>query len=136
MTDNEIQTLINTSKQIYKKEPRNRYKEESNYKRCNLTLRGRENDGINFDVFIRQNQTFIENFSIGLICKFSELSSPVQLIRYNGSHDSRDNIIHHLKPHIHCVTQEEIQSGNLNTQIKIYKLQMNIMYLKKDLGLF
>ena len=118
MKDKEIQDLIDISKQIHKREPKNIYKTERNHKRCDLILSGGQSSNIRFDVFIRQNQTFIENFSIGLSCKIPDLSSSVQLIRYNGPHDSRDNIEHHLKPHIHRITQEEIQSGNLKYPTK------------------
>ena len=113
MTEQEIQNLIDMPKTINKKEPKIGYKKQDNDRRGSVSLSAGNDKSIKFHIFIRQNQTFIENFSIGLNCKIPALSNSVSLIRYNGSHDPRDNIQHHLKPHIHRITSEEIQAGYL-----------------------
>ena len=108
MTNKEIQSLI----QILKREPKKSYKRKYKNNRCNLSLSGEKNDEIKFDVFIRQNQEFIENFSIGLIYKTSGFPNGLHLIRYNGPHDSKT--AGHLKPHIHKMTEKDIHSGSSN----------------------
>jgi len=77
-----------------------------------------------FKVFIRQNQTFIENFSIGLCCEIPELPSFLTTIRYNGPHGSteRNERDHHPYPHIHLITEEQIQSGSLRPQAKVLSI--------------
>ena len=136
MTNKEIKELVECSKKIEEKNPREGYKANGAYKRCDLTLSSAENmpdktkDSVSqkiedskksddsnileFHVFIRQNQNYMENFSIGLIYKFSGFKNGLNFVRYNGPHDSDSKIPHHLYPHIHQMTEEDIQSGSLN----------------------
>ncbi|MDE0091858.1 MAG: hypothetical protein OXN83_01065 [Oligoflexia bacterium] len=127
ITDKDIQNLIEAPKEIHKKEPKENYKVESNNKRCKLILSSVQMEDVTFEVFTRQNQTFIENFSIGLRCKIPVLPYTITLIRYNGPHDSeksikKDNVKtgenHHPMPHIHRVTQAEVQTENLKPPLK------------------
>ena len=137
MTDKDIQSLINTPKRIQKKEPRKGYKAENNHKRCNLILIGGENNK-RFEVFIRQNQDFIENFSIGLQYKMPSLENHVTLIRYNGPHGQikRNETDHHPEPHIHRITQEEIQSGSFNPKMKNMKITDKYNTFEEGLSVF
>ncbi len=113
MTNKDIQKLIVLPKKIYKKYPKKGYRKEYQHKRCNLTLSGGKNNDINFTVFIRQSQVFLENFSIGLNCKILNRVKFLPLIRYNGPHGSkRSNKDHYSKPHIHRISLEDIQLGN------------------------
>ena len=141
ITNQDIQKLISTPKKIQKKNPRRGYTQEKGHKKCNLILcqlhlqmqdsaeekspakkenLKEQNNDIEFKIFIRQNQTFMENFSIGLRCYISSLQKFVILVRYNGPHGSvpRGKTDHHPYPHIHRVTQEEIQSGSFNPKEK------------------
>ena len=143
ITNQDIQNLIEIPKEIREKnpKPKKRYKQENNHKRCDLILRSllqiqdsekekshtglkqknTTEQNIKFKIFIRQNQDFVENFSIGLCCHISSLKTPITLIRYNGPHGpaTRSKTDHHPYPHIHRITQEEIQSGSSNPKEKI-----------------
>ena len=122
MTDEEIQNLITSSKRIYKREPKKGYKIKDNNKRCDLTLKG--NNKMKFKVFICQNQTFIENFSIGLCCEIPSMKNSITLVRYNGPHGQikRNKSDHHPEPHIHYITREEIKSGVFRPKTKNIKI--------------
>ena len=133
MTNEDIQHLIKTPKRIHKKNPQKGYKAEKGHRRCDLILyyphlqiqdstTGKSHTGLKqeFKIFIRQNQTFIENFSIGLCYHVSSLKNSVRLIRYNGPHGQtrRNTADHHSYHHIHRISQKEIQSGSLNLKEK------------------
>ena len=146
ISNQEIKNLIECPKQIYKKEPKNGYKEKKGQKKSDLFLYSENNDQdllkklkiqesenlnqnsifekLNFKIFIRQNQNFIENFSIGLV--YLSFPKALHLTRYNGPHDSirvEDNKKeregdHHPFPHIHLITEEDINSGSSNPKPK------------------
>ena len=120
LTDAQIQELIAMPKRILSKEPANGYKEEGAQRRCNLVLAASPPGDGEFDVFIRQNLEFVENFSIGLHCKASAHPKGITLIRYNGPHgeSSRDPDGHYAAPHIHRITQEESAKGSVEPQEK------------------
>ena len=115
LTDAQIQELIAMPKRILSKEPANGYKEEGAQRRCNLVLAASPPGDGEFEVFIRQNLEFVENFSIGLHCKTSAHPKGITLIRYNGPHgeSSRDPDGHYAAPHIHRITQEESAKGSV-----------------------
>lgn len=72
-----------------------------------------------FTVFIRQNDKFIENFSIGLRHKTKDRTlGTITLLRYNGPHgeSSRGPGGHFGRPHIHRVTARELVEGNREPQ--------------------
>jgi len=119
LTDAEIQDLINSPKEIIQKTPATGYKQEDTQKRCDLTLKSSDSEEQSFSVFIRQNNKFIENYSIGLRYKTQDKDfGSVTLIRYNGSHGekSRHADGHYNKPHIHRITTEEMKSGSNQPQ--------------------
>ncbi len=121
LTDQEIERLIRSSKEIKEKIPAEGYKEENNYKRCNLKLESTSEDGEIFSVFIRQNSTYSENYSIGLRYKLKDrATSSVTLIRYNGPHGetSQSEDGHYDQPHIHRITAKEIASDSIHPQEK------------------
>ena len=119
LTDQEIQALIKSPKEIKEKVPVKGYNDINKHKRCDLTLQTSE--GKSFGVFVRQNKTFIENFSIGLRYQTNdrELGS-ITLVRYNGPHGetSRSQNGHYDKPHIHSMTATEMDSGSTQPQEK------------------
>ncbi len=120
LTDQEIQDLIRSPKEIKEKIPVRGYKEENGHRRCNLKLESTEDEEVKlFSVFIRQNSFFLENFSIGLRYQTNDrMLGSVTLVRYNGSHGEtgRSQDGHYAEPHIHRITAEEIESGSIQPQ--------------------
>lgn len=113
LTDNEIEELISCEKIIVKAEPTTGMENDpkSSYvKRKNLQLESTDKRYI-FDVFIRQNTKFINQFSIGLRYKINE--KKIILIRYNGEHGQSDWSIdkHYSAFHIHKITEELLDKG-------------------------
>ena len=138
MTNKDIKNLIDIPKRIHNKDPKKGYKVEYNHRRCNLFLIGSENNKIKFEVFIRQNQIFIENFSIGLHYQMPSLKNSVTLIRYNGPHGpiEMNKKDHHPKPHIHYITQEEIETGAFNPRAKKIKITNKYNTFEEGLSVF
>ncbi|MGC9218500.1 MAG: DUF6978 family protein [Athalassotoga sp.] len=63
-----------------------------------------------FNVFLRQNADFIENFSIGLVyLPFDDDS--ITLCRFNGPHGGREDSLTHWVSHIHIAKKENIEKG-------------------------
>ena len=124
LTDTQIQELIAMPKRILNKEPANGYKADGAQRRCNLVLAAIHPGNGEFEVFIRQNLEFVENFSIGLHCKPSAHPRRITLVRYNGPHGevSRAPDGHYAAPHIHRITQEELAKGSAEPQEKLREL--------------
>ncbi len=137
LTDQAIQDLIRSPKEIKRKVPNTGYKDENNHKRCALTLQNQE--GESFWVFIRQNNNFIENYSIGLRYQTnnSELGS-ITLVRYNGPHGetSRSQNGHYDKPHIHRMTATEMDSGSTQPQEKYREITNGYNTFEQALEVF
>ena len=72
-------------------------------------------DKIKFSAFMRKNESFPENFSIGLIVYPNDESGSFCLLRYNGPHgDHVNNLLDpdpHCGFHIHKATAENIEKG-------------------------
>lgn len=78
-------------------------------------------DGLhNFNGFITCNNTFIENFSIGLSYNPKEEKGTIVLTRFNGLHGGTKENPHHAYCHIHTATAERINDG-LKPEGKIIK---------------
>ncbi len=119
LTDHEIGRLIGLPKDIVSKTPSDGYRSENRSRRCELELTASESPDIEFTVFIRQNDKFIENFSIGLRYRTRDRRlGTVTLIRYNGPHGetSRGPDGHFGKSHIHRVTARELTEENREPQ--------------------
>lgn len=119
MTEAELSDLIACPKQITRATPAKGYKEADGYKRKRLEVEGSA-DRV-YSVFIRQNATFIENFSIGLRYNTKKKHrGTVTLVRYNGPHgeESRSEDGHYATPHIHRMTVDEMNSDNMEPQEK------------------
>ena len=119
LTDQDIQDLIERPKVIASRTPANGYRRESGHRRCNVTLEGEGDQGGEFFVFIRQHERFVENFSIGLRYQTGDpVLRTITLTRYNGPHGefsiSPDG--HYALPHIHRITQAELESGSTEPQ--------------------
>lgn len=65
----------------------------------------------NFTGFISKNQTFQENFSIGLVYCPKDEKDKIVILRANGPHGLNENAPHHDGPHVHISTAERINSG-------------------------
>lgn len=117
MTEAELNDLISCPKQITKAMPARGYKEVGGHKRKDLKV-GASPDRA-YLVFIRQNATFIENFSIGLRYNTEKKhTGRVTLVRYNGPHgeESRSKDGHYTASHIHRITTDEMNSDNSEPQ--------------------
>jgi hypothetical protein len=69
-----------------------------------------------FLVFMRRNEDFPENFSIGLIYQPNDGSGEVVLLRYNGPHGSFNGgsgrASHpHWDYHVHTASQKALEAG-------------------------
>jgi hypothetical protein len=68
-----------------------------------------------FRVFMRKNDRFPENFSIGLVYLPKDGSGELPLLRCNGPHGVYNGVFNeddpHYAPHIHIATEETISSG-------------------------
>lgn len=71
-------------------------------------------DGTRFRLFVRVNEYFPENFSVGLLFLPrgipEEPVDPVPLVRCNGP-NGPSAFDHHILPHIHRATEENIRAG-------------------------
>jgi len=113
LDDNKIKELIREEKKIispFKKE----LKLENQHYRGGFELESI--DGLRkYSVFIRKHKVFFENFSIGLVYNSDE--GKIHLLRFNGNHGeniiNRTNKLHHFTYHIHKMTAESINAGNL-----------------------
>ncbi len=137
LIDQEILDLIRSPKEIKRKVPNTGYKDENNHKRCTLTLETSE--GESFGVFIRQNNTFIENYSMGLRYQTNNRDLGwITLVRYNGPHGetslSQDG--HYEKPHIHRITAAEIGSGSTQPQEKKREITDRYLTFEQALVVF
>ena len=115
LTDEEIHSLLAMPKRIEGRDPARGFREEAFQRRCNFDLRATDSGGERFEVFVRQNTTFIENFSVGLRYHTGDpLLGTVTLARYNGPHGeySRGQEGHFARPHIHRVTENELKRGS------------------------
>ena len=116
MTERDLQGLREIPKTILEKSPRYGYREENGHRRCDLDLQGIANPTIHFGVFIRQNNRFIENFSLGLRYQTGDRDrGTITLVRYNGAHGEQALTpdAHFARPHIHYLTAQELAEGHL-----------------------
>ena len=119
LADHEIESLIGLPKDIVSKTPAVGYRNENLHRRCELELTASSSPDTEFTVFVRQNDKFIENFSIGLRYKTKDRTlGTITLVRYNGPHGetSRGPGGHFGRPHIHRVTARELAEGNREPQ--------------------
>ncbi|PKQ46289.1 hypothetical protein [Confluentibacter flavum] len=86
-----------------------------------------------FSGFISKNQTFQENFSIGLVYNPKEEKGKIVLLRVNGPHGLNENAPHHDGPHVHISTAERINAGlkpegQIETNVPYATIQDAIQY--------
>lgn len=94
--------------------PRKEMKSERGCRRNDMTLRS-EDGQHDFTVFMRVNEDFPENFSIGLDYVPREEPGSLSLVRCNGPHgqtvDEFDASRPHFSPHIHKALEANISRG-------------------------
>ncbi len=119
LTEQEIQDLIGLPKSIVGKNPAKDYREENGQRRCDLELESSDGTGRAFTVFVRQNIRLPGNFSVGLryVVNRGKLAT-VTLARYNGPHGEHSHAPdgHYSLPHIHYITEAEIETGHRQPQ--------------------
>lgn len=98
-TDEEIQELIVMPKRIT---VRPNKQMQLVYKHFKNNMKLESTDGqFNFSVFMRKNEAFHENFSIGLVYHSKVDAKELHLLRINGPHGPHALFEHHDRCHIH-----------------------------------
>ena len=109
LSDQEIEKLIACAKRIVEP-PKKEMQLESGHWRNDMKLQS--DDGkYDFSVFMRKDEDFEENFSIGLIYKPRDIRGEIHLLRCNGPHGPHVMFDHHDRFHIHKADQENLASG-------------------------
>ena len=139
LNDQQIQDLISQPKRIVEKDPARGYRDEHRQRRCDLQLERVSDGKLCFSVFVRQNLTFVENFSVGLRYRTENPGVPIVILtRYNGPHGEfgiqPDQ--HYAQPHIHRVTEVEMNSGSAHPQEKFRALTDRYSTLEECLRTF
>lgn len=117
-TDEHIEELITCPKEVTDPPPKEMKKERGHWKKS-FELESKDGDH-RFLAFIRYNDEFIENFSVGLIYNPRERRGKIHLLRCNGPHGGTREFDHHDKPHIHKAKPEIInQELNSETYIEV-----------------
>lgn len=109
LTDNEIEELIHCPKNIVDP-PRKEMQLVTGHWRNDMRLESidREHD---FSVFIRKDEDFEENFSIGLVYCPRGVRGDIHLFRCNGPHGPHILFDHHDRYHIHMADPKNLSSG-------------------------
>ena len=139
LTDGEIARLIGLPKDIVSKTPSTGYSHENGHRRCELEMAASSRPDTAFTVFIRQNDKFIENFSIGLRYKTKDRRlGTITLVRYNGPHGETTHRpgSHFGSPHIHYVTARELAEGNREPQEKHREITGRYSTFEEALSIF
>jgi hypothetical protein len=109
LSDQEIEKLIDCPKRIIES-PKKDLQLVNGHWRNDMKLQS--NDGeYDFSVFMRKNEDFEENFSIGLIYNPRDVRGDIPLLRCNGPHGPHVLFDHHDRFHIHKAEQENLASG-------------------------
>ena len=120
MTEQELEDLRELPKTIISRNPRQGFREEAGHRRSDLLLLANSHPALRFEVFLRQNTRYIENFSLGLLYLTSESDrGALTLVRYNGAHgeETLNSDRHFSQPHIHYLTAEELAHGYLQPRV-------------------
>lgn len=115
-TQSELDELISCPKQVVDP-PRKEMRSERGHQRNDMTL-GSLHGERRFSVFMRINEQFSENFSVGLIYDPRDEPGDLMLLRCNGPHGEHDNSPMedpqpHFGYHIHRARADVINAGLL-----------------------
>ena len=107
----ELDALV-TCRKVVVDPPRKSMRSSSGHLRNDFRLRS-EDEQSDFSVFIRVNEEFPENFSIGLVYHPRDERGSFCLLRYNGPHGpyEPDGAEHHADSHIHKALADNITAG-------------------------
>ncbi|MEI8174086.1 MAG: hypothetical protein WCH07_11485 [Deltaproteobacteria bacterium] len=110
----ELDELVSCSKKVVDP-PRKEMRSEGGHQRKDMTLSSMDGKW-RFSVFMRVNEKFPENFSIGLVHDPRNEPGELVLLRCNGPHGEHDNSPFedshpHLGYHIHRARADVIDSG-------------------------
>ena len=109
LSDQEIEKLIGCPKRIVEPPKKEMQLANGNWRNdMKLQSDDREYD---FTAFMRKNEDFEENFSIGLIYNPRDIRGEIHLLRCNGPHGPHALFDHHDRFHIHKANQENLASG-------------------------
>lgn len=107
----ELDALV-TCRKVVVDPPGKTMRSSCGYLRNDFRLRS-EGGQADFSVFIRVNEEFPENFSIGLLYFPRDERGRFCLVRYNGPHGpyGADGAEHHATSHIHKALADNIAAG-------------------------
>jgi len=108
-TDEVIATLIECPKKITKT-PSKSPKSDRGHLRNDFEVESEDGEH-RFNCFVRVNEKFQENFSVGLDYLPKDEPGSVVLVRCNGPHGPHKVHDHHMFCHIHKATSETISKG-------------------------
>jgi hypothetical protein len=108
-TQKKIEELIQMPKEITKG-PRKEMDLTMGHFRNDMKLKSPDGQ-YDFSVYMRKNEMFQENFSIGLIFHPGDGSKDIHLLRCNGPHGPHEFFAHHDESHIHKANEENIREG-------------------------
>jgi hypothetical protein len=112
-SQDEIDDLISCPKVIIEP-PKKEMRSERGTRRNNMELRSAEGD-LEFSVFMRINEDFPENFSVGLNYSPRDERGTLCLFRCNGPHDHLVGTVSTFKAHfgfhVHRAKAENIEAG-------------------------
>jgi hypothetical protein len=109
LSDQEIENLIECPKRIIDT-PKKEMTLTNGYWRNDMKLQSTDGE-YDYSVFMRKNEDFEENFSIGLIYYPRNMRGDIHLLRCNGPHGPHALFDHHEHFHIHKANQENINTG-------------------------
>jgi hypothetical protein len=109
LTKERIEYLIQCPKKTIDP-PRRDMTLSSGHWRNGMTLQSADGEH-DFSVFIRKNEDFEENFSIGLMYSPRETRGDICLFRCNGPHGPHVSFDHHDRYHVHIAEEEIINAG-------------------------
>lgn len=108
-TDEELSQFIACQKRITSP-PHKEMRMEGAYQRNDMELESLDGKH-KFRAFMRQNQNFSENFSIGMDYLPKDERGSFCLLRCNGKHGGHKVHPHHLNCHIHRSKAEDVNTG-------------------------
>ena len=113
MSQDEIERLIHCPK-VVTEPPRREPATERGNSRNGARLKAKDGDE-EFSMFVRINDSFNENFSIGLVFHPRDGRPDIQLLRCNGPHgphvENYDDPITHNEYHVHLATTQAMEAG-------------------------
>lgn len=108
-TDDLIMHLLSCPKHVTKRPQKDMKKDGGQWKNGFEVV---SDDGLyRFSVFIRYNDAFNENFSVGLIYHPQDEPGAIHLLRCNGPHGETRAGGHHDSTHIHIASADAINAG-------------------------